>query len=225
MTLAILSDPDFAIVATGALVGIAAALVGPFLILRGQSLLTDAISHAILLGIVVVWMLTGAVAGPVQIAGAALTGLLTVWLAEVLARTGRVKDDAAVGLVFPALFALGVLMLNVYAREVHIDAHTVLLGEIGFVWLDLVTVAGVEVPRLVAQLATAGTEVTGTPLQFGDVYIVAGRNGQPRHCALHLGPNAILHSRMVTCGAVREPLEEIGGQILCVRRFGEEGIA
>ncbi len=144
---ALLDDPAFAILATGLLVGAASALLGPFLILRRNAMLTDAISHSIVFGIVIVWLITGAVAGPVQIAGAALTGVLTVVLTQLLAATGRVKEDAAIGLVFPALFSLGVLLLNIYAREVHIDAHTVLLGEIGFVWLDTVEVASLRVPQ------------------------------------------------------------------------------
>jgi len=70
-----------------------------------------------------------------------------VLLTEALARSGRVKDDAAIGLVFPVLFSAGVLLLNVYARDVHIDAHSVLLGEIGFVWLNTMEVAGYQVPQ------------------------------------------------------------------------------
>ena len=142
----LLLDIPFSIMATGALVGIAASLLGPFLVLRRNSMLTDAISHSIVFGIVVVWMLTGQSSGPVQIVGAALTGVLTVFLIELLARTRRVKNDAAIGLVFPALFSIGVLLLNLFARDVHIDTHTVLLGEIGFVWLDTALVAGTEVP-------------------------------------------------------------------------------
>lgn len=141
------SEPDVAIVLTGALVGAAASLLGPFLILRQNAMLADAISHAILFGIMVVWLATGLVSGPVQIIGAGLAGVLCVWLTETLTRTGRVKQDAAIGLVFPVLFALGVLMLNLFARDVHIDAHTILLGEIGFVWLDLIAVPGGELPK------------------------------------------------------------------------------
>ena len=143
----LLDNPGLMIVATGLLVGAAAALVGPFLILRRNAMLSDAISHSIVFGIVTVWLLTGFASGPVQIAGAALTGVLTVVLTEALARSGRVKDDAAIGLVFPVLFSAGVLLLNLYARDVHIDAHAVLLGEIGFVWLDTVDVAGYQAPN------------------------------------------------------------------------------
>jgi manganese/zinc/iron transport system permease protein len=144
---AILDNPALMIMATGLMVGAAAALIGPFLILRRNSMLSDAISHSIVFGIVTVWLLTGYASGPVQIMGAALTGVLTVFLTEALARSGRVKDDAAIGLVFPVLFSAGVLLLNVYARDVHIDAHSVLLGEIGFVWLNTMEVAGYQVPQ------------------------------------------------------------------------------
>lgn len=141
------------IVLTGALVAAAAALLGTFLVLRGNAMIADAISHAIVLGIVVVWLATHVTSGPVQLVGAAVTGVVTVFLIEALAASRRVKPDAAIGLVFPALFAIGVLLLNLYARDVHIDTHTVLLGEIGFVWLDTMSVAGVEVPRAVVWMS------------------------------------------------------------------------
>ncbi|WP_196258039.1 metal ABC transporter permease [Pelagibacterium limicola] len=149
MIAAFFADPGAMIVLTGALVGIAASLVGTFLVLRGTSLLSDAISHSIVFGIIIVWLLTRQTAGPVQIAGAALTGVLTVFLTETLSATGRVKSDAAIGLVFPALFSIGVLLINIYARDVHIDEHTVLLGEIGFVWLDTTELFGLHVPEAV----------------------------------------------------------------------------
>ena len=141
------SNVPLMIMLTGALVGIAATLLGTFLVLRGNSMLSDAISHSIVFGIVIVWMLTRQQSGPVQIIGAALTGVLTVFLIELLTKTRRVKNDAAIGLVFPVLFSIGVLLLNIYARDVHIDTHTVLLGEIGFVWLDTVEIAGHQVPQ------------------------------------------------------------------------------
>lgn len=144
-----LSSPAAMIMLTGALVGIAASLVGTFLVLRRNAMLSDAISHSIVFGIVVVWLLTHAQSGPVQILGAALTGVLTVFLTELLVTTRRVKNDAAIGLVFPALFAAGVLLLNLYARDVHIDTHTVLLGEIGFVWLETMEIGGIAVPESV----------------------------------------------------------------------------
>lgn len=142
-----LDQPGVTIVLIGALVGIAASLLGSFLVLRRESMLSDAISHSVLLGIVVAYLLTGALDTPLHVLGAALAGLLTVWLSDALTRSRRVKSDAAIGLVFPALFALAVLLINLYARDVHLDTDAVLLGEIGFAWLDVVDVAGLEVAR------------------------------------------------------------------------------
>jgi manganese/zinc/iron transport system permease protein len=140
------------ILLTGILLGASGALLGSFLVLRGNAMLTDAISHSIVFGIIVVWLLTGQMSGPVQVLGAALTGVLTVVLSELLARSRLVKMDAAIGLVFPALFAAGVLLISIYARDVHIDVQTVLLGEIGFVWLNTVGLSGVQVPVAVVTL-------------------------------------------------------------------------
>lgn len=141
------------ILTTGILVGISAALLGSFLVLRGNAMLTDAISHSIVFGIIVVWLLTSQISGPVQVLGAAVTGVLTVVLSELLARSRLVKMDAAIGLVFPALFAAGVILISIHARNVHIDVDTVLLGEIGFVWLHTITLFGKRVPVAVATLA------------------------------------------------------------------------
>ncbi len=141
------------ILLTGILVGASGALLGSFLVLRGNAMLTDAISHSIVFGIILVWLMTRQLAGPVQLIGAALTGVLTVVLSEALARSKLVKMDAAIGLVFPALFAAGVILISLYARDVHIHVETVLLGEIGFVWLHTVTLWDQRVPVAVVTLA------------------------------------------------------------------------
>jgi len=144
---AFLDNVDLIIITIGALVGVAASLLGTFLVLRGSSLYSDAISHSILLGIVLVYLISGEVNSPYQVVGAALAGVATVYLSELLGATRRVKQDAATGLVFPALFALAVLLLNLYARDVHLDEHAVLLGELAFAWLDVVPLGPYEVPR------------------------------------------------------------------------------
>jgi manganese/zinc/iron transport system permease protein len=142
-----LDVPGVTIVLIGAFVGIAASLLGAFLVLRRESMLSDAISHSVLIGIVLAYLLTGALDSPLHVVGAAMAGLLTVWLTDLLVRSRRVKSDAAIGLVFPALFALAVLLINLYARDVHLDTDAVLLGEIGFAWLDVVAVGPLEVAR------------------------------------------------------------------------------
>ncbi|WP_323036810.1 metal ABC transporter permease [Pararhodobacter sp.] len=137
---------DVMILTTGALVALSGAMLGTFLVLRGQSMSGDAISHAIVLGIILAWMITGARSGPLVVGGAALAGIAAVLAAQALARSGLMAQDSATGLVFPAMFALGVLLINLNARNLHLDVDSVLLGEIGYIWLDTVMWFGVELP-------------------------------------------------------------------------------
>ncbi len=112
-----------------AAVAAACAIPGVFLVLRRTSLISDAIGHVLLLGIVLAYFLTRDLDSPWLLFGAALAGLVTVLLVEVLQNTRRVKSDAAIGLVFPALFALGVLLVSVKAGNIHLDVDAVLLGQ------------------------------------------------------------------------------------------------
>lgn len=150
---AYLNDIPLVIMSVGALVGVASSLLGSWLVLRQNSMLSDAISHSVLLGIVVAGLITGDASGPLHILGAALAGVLTVFLTDLLTSSKRVKYDAAIGLVFPLLFAVGVILVNLYLRNVHIDAHTVLLGEIGFVWLDTYALGSLAVPKALLNMA------------------------------------------------------------------------
>lgn len=134
------------ILITGMLAAASAALLGTFLVLRGSAMLSDAISHSIVFGIILVWLVTRQLSGPIPVIGAAMAGVLTVVLTQWLAQSRLVRMDAAIGLVFPALFAAGVLLISLYARQVHIHVDTILLGEIGFVWLNTRPIAGFEIP-------------------------------------------------------------------------------
>src|SRR6187401_2341093 len=99
----------------------ACAALGSFLVLRRVSLLTDAIGHVLLLGIVLAFLVTHDLRSPLLILGAAGTGLVTVALVEWVSKSRLVKQDAAIGLVFPALFALGVILTTLYSRNIHLD--------------------------------------------------------------------------------------------------------
>jgi manganese/zinc/iron transport system permease protein len=111
------------------LVAMACAVPGVFLVLRRNALVSDAIGHVLILGIVVAYFITRDIESPWLLIGAALTGLLTVALVEALQNTKLVKSDAAIGLVFPALFAIGVLLVSLYVPNVHIDVDAVLVGQ------------------------------------------------------------------------------------------------
>ncbi len=127
-----------------AVVAVACALPGAFLVLRGMAMMSDAISHAILPGIVAGVLLTGSLHSPFLILAAALTGLLTTVLVETINNTGQVKEDAAIGIVFPVLFSLGVVMIAKFAGDMHLDTDAVLLGELAFAPFNRFTVFGYD---------------------------------------------------------------------------------
>ncbi len=129
------------------IVGVACALPGVFLVLRRMAMMSDAISHTVLLGIVLGFFAIGSLESPLLVLAAAAVGVLTVSLVELLIRTRLVRQDAAIGLVFPALFSVAVILISRFARGVHLDVDAVLLGELAFAPLDRVFVANFDLPR------------------------------------------------------------------------------
>ncbi|PIA78798.1 zinc ABC transporter permease [Gaetbulibacter sp. 4G1] len=127
------------------LVAIACAIPGTFLVLRKMAMISDAISHSILPGIVIGFFITHDLNSPLLILLAALTGIITVVLVEYIQKTGLVKEDTAIGLVFPALFSIGVIMIAKNANDVHLDVDAVLLGELAFAPFDRLLISGVDV--------------------------------------------------------------------------------
>lgn len=131
-----MSSAQIEIQIIASLVAIACAIPGTFLVLRKMAMISDAISHSILPGIVIGFFLTQDLNSPWLILLAALTGVLTVVLVEKIQQTKLVKEDTAIGLVFPALFSIGVIMIAKYANDVHLDVDAVLLGELAFTPFD-----------------------------------------------------------------------------------------
>ena len=140
-----MSNAQFEIQLIASLVAIACAIPGTFLVLRKMAMISDAISHSILPGIVVGFFITHDLNSPLLILLAALTGILTVVLVEYIQKTGLVKEDTAIGLVFPALFSIGVIMIAKNANDVHLDVDAVLLGELAFAPFDRLMIAGTDV--------------------------------------------------------------------------------
>jgi manganese/zinc/iron transport system permease protein len=139
----IFHDPRAVAVVVGGLIAISSAVLGAFLLLRGLSLTADAISHTVLLGIIVAFLVMVGLLGmeadlssPLLILGAAGSGVLTVLLTELIQRSGLVKEDAALGLAFPFLFAVAILLITRFADNVHLDQDSVMVGEIGVAWAD-----------------------------------------------------------------------------------------
>ncbi|MBX3066005.1 MAG: metal ABC transporter permease [Anaerolineae bacterium] len=140
-------DDTLTIITICSLVAISGALLGTFLILRRLSLMSDAISHSIVFGIVVGFIIFHTTDSLVMIIAAGLTGLLTVWLTEVILRTGLVKEDASIGLVFPALFSIGVILISKLIGNIHIDTDTALVGEVALAPFDTIALGNLEIAR------------------------------------------------------------------------------
>ncbi len=148
-------------------VAAACALPGTFLVLRRMAMMSDAISHAILPGIVVGFFLTGNLSSPLLILGGATAGLLTVVLVEWIRKTNRVREDAAIGLVFSSLFAVGVILIARFARDIHLDTDAVLLGELAFVPFNRLILAGRDLgPQALYATGMAGILCLGFILLF-----------------------------------------------------------
>ncbi|CAA0157593.1 metal ABC transporter permease [Tenacibaculum maritimum] len=126
------------------LVAIACAIPGTFLVLRKMALISDAISHSILPGLVIGFFITHDLGAPLLIVMAALSGIITVVLVEFIQKTRLVKEDTAIGLVFPALFSVGVILISKNANDVHLDTDVVLLGELAFAPFDRLLVNGID---------------------------------------------------------------------------------
>lgn len=126
------------------LISVACALPGAFLVLRRMSMMTDSITHTILLGIVIGFFITHELNSPLLIVGAALMGVATVWLTEMLVRTKLVYEDSAIGIVFPMLFSVAIILITRFAASAHLDTDSVLLGELAFAPFDRMVAGGID---------------------------------------------------------------------------------
>ncbi|WP_456441101.1 metal ABC transporter permease [Psychroserpens sp.] len=140
-----MSSAQIEIQIIASLVAIACAIPGTFLVLRKMAMISDAISHSILPGIVVGFFITQDLNSPLLILLAAITGVITVVLVEYIQKTGLVKEDTAIGLVFPVLFSIGVIMIAKNANDIHLDIDAVLLGELAFAPFDRLLISGIDV--------------------------------------------------------------------------------
>ena len=122
----------------GICVAVACAVPGNFLVLRRQALIGDAISHVVLPGIVVAFLITGTVATWPMLLGAAGASVIAVAAIETIRRLGRIEPGAAMGVVFTAMFAAGVLLLEQSdTSSVHLDVEHALFGNLeSLIWLD-----------------------------------------------------------------------------------------
>lgn len=128
---------DFQIILVGILVAVSCAILGCFLVLRKMAMVGDAISHAVLPGIVIAFLVVQRFDSIFMLIGAAILGVFTTLLIEFLHKQGKLQTDASIGVSFTSLFALGVILISVFASKVDLDAECVLFGEIAYVPLHV----------------------------------------------------------------------------------------
>lgn len=134
----------FQIMLVAIFVSMASSLLGNFLVLRGTAMISDAITHTVLLGIVLAYFVVNDLNSPFLTVGATLVGILTVWLIEWVSKSKLISYDGAIGVVFPFLFSLAIILLTQYASDTHLDVDAVLMGELGFTPFNRLILAGVD---------------------------------------------------------------------------------
>ncbi len=177
------------------IVAAACAVPGVFLVLRRMSLVSDAISHVLLLGIVLAYFVTRDLDSPWLLIGAAGMGVLTVALVELLQRTKLLKEDAALGLVFPAIFALGVLLASMFLRNTHLDVDAVLLGDPNFATSARWRVAGIALKPMWVMAGVLGVNLLLVVLFFKELKLTTFDPGLA--AALGFRP-ALMHYALMT---------------------------
>lgn len=131
---------------------VSCALLGVFLVLKNMAMVADALSHTVLLGIVLGYFIAGDLDSPILFVGAALFGVMTVYAIEYVVNKFAIQSDAATGLVFTLLFALTIILISKYARNVHLDVDVVLSGEVVFATLNTMEIFGIQVPISFARM-------------------------------------------------------------------------
>lgn len=134
---------EFWIIITASLVAICTALLGSFLMLRKMAMVGDAISHAVLPGIVVAYLMSGSKVSLSLLFGATLTGLIATFIISLIAKKARIQNDAAIGITYTLLFAIGIILIEAgVSGNVDIDLDCVLYGDIALINLDKIIIDG-----------------------------------------------------------------------------------
>ena len=159
----------------GFFVSLSCGLIGNFIVLRRMALVGDAISHSVLPGLVIAFLISGSMEGPVMLIGAAIAGVVTTVLIEAIHKNSRIKSDAALGIVFPTFFAIGVILISLFAGGVHLDIEHVLYGAVEMVpFHEVAEIGSVWVPYSVIQIvAVTIALVVGIGLFFKELVVTS----------------------------------------------------
>jgi len=214
---------DIWIFLIGALCAAACALPGSFLLLRRMSLMSDAISHAVLPGLALAFIFTGQRTSSIMFIGAVLAGLLTAALTQWIHKKGRMEEGASMGIVFTSLFALGLLLIAQGAHHVELDADCVLFGSLELTPLDTIKETSllgmtIALPRAAVVLGVVLLVNIGIILLFFKELRITTFDPD---LALSLGYNpAIMHYMLMTMVAVTAVAAfEVVGSIIVIALF------
>lgn len=135
---------DYEVLLIALIIAASCSLVGTFLVLRRQAMMADAISHTVLLGIVIAFMFVENLSSPLLIIGAVIMGVVTAVLIELLVKSRRTKEDSATGIVFPLLFSIAVIIISMEFSGTHLDIDAVLIGRIEATSIERLVVFGIN---------------------------------------------------------------------------------
>ena len=147
------TELDTWIVITGILTAVSCSLLGNFMVLRKLSMMGDAISHAVLPGLAIAFLITNSRNSLTMFIGAAIVGVLTAVFTQSIHSLGKVEESASLGVVFTTLFALGLILLVRAADSVDLDPGCVLYGAIELTPLDSINFMDQEIPKAVITLS------------------------------------------------------------------------
>lgn len=134
------------------LTAISCGSIGSLLVLKNESMIADALSHSILLGIVLGFFISNDLNSPILIIGATLFGVLTVLFIDILMKSDKINHDGATGLVFPLLFSIAIILISMFAKNVHLDVDMALMGEIIFSSFKRINILGINMSLTLMQI-------------------------------------------------------------------------
>lgn len=143
----LLSPEGWEILSVAACAALACGVIGPQLILRRRAMLGDAIAHGVLPGLVLGFVFSGSRDLFPMMVGALIAALLVSFLAEWLRDRAGLDGGAALGVVFTSLFAFGIILVEIFARNVDLDPACVLHGMVELAPLDQIKWLGWSIPR------------------------------------------------------------------------------
>lgn len=138
---------ELSLILIAGITSLSAAILGVFLVIRKMSMIIDAISHTVLFGIVIGFIIVKDVTSPLLIILATATGLLTTFLIEMLVKSRRVTEDAATGVVFPLIFSISIILISSdYLKGAHIGPDTTFLGQLELTPIKLIKIGSLKMP-------------------------------------------------------------------------------